>query len=478
VAAISGADVVEKRSALVQRMRTLFEKVMKWGEKLVYTGTKDDSLPPDVLSALDEYLAESNSKLLVILPLRDERESKSKRPPRSGLMLECFEPSLASEQLVARMDVVGRHATPALYNATEHRNIPLRWLWQPLAYLQQGLGGKARAITAAVVVALVLIATLLALPPSVVVLPGQMLKMDTKGQLLPEQRRWVFAPVDSQLHHFVFDLKPGAAVAPDQPLAFMYGSQLEGEWRKLESDIKSEQIKVAGLRADLNNQSNKTSADSNRLHIELKRSQAELQNKIKQLDALKDRTNSDDKHPGLFTLKAPRFSAQDDLPPDALWTVLNWDFKENLTNRLVKPSDPLLRVGNQEGRWEIELKIPQKHIGQVLQAFPSNDENAELDVDLLLLSAPTKTFKGKLARNKIAGEAVANHEDATDSEPTVLASVRIEGEGIDKDKQIPRDLLKTGMEVHAKVLCGRHPIGYSLFYGVWEFIYEKVLFFF
>src|SRR5205807_5684567 len=91
VEAVSGADVVEKRSNLIQLMRKLFDSVLKWGEKLVYNGTKDDSLPPAVYKALDAFLAESNSKLLVVMPLRDEREAESKKPPRSAIMMECFE---------------------------------------------------------------------------------------------------------------------------------------------------------------------------------------------------------------------------------------------------------------------------------------------------------------------------------------------------------------------------------------------------
>jgi len=31
----------------------------------------------------------------------------------------------------------------------------------------------------------------------------------------------------------------------------------------------------------------------------------------------------------------------------------------------------------------------------------------------------------------------------------------------------------TDTEVHAKVRCGNRAMGYSLFYGVWEFLYEK-----
>ena len=56
--------------------------------------------------------------------------------------------------------------------------------------------------------------------------------------------------------------------------------------------------------------------------------------------------------------------------------------------------------------------------------------------------------------------------------------MRIEGDDIPADDRVPRGLLLTGTEVHAKVRCGNRRMGYSLFYGVWEFFYEKVVFFF
>ena len=49
VTAISGADVVEKRSNLVQTLRGLCKEVMKWGERLEFQGVRDDTLPPKVL---------------------------------------------------------------------------------------------------------------------------------------------------------------------------------------------------------------------------------------------------------------------------------------------------------------------------------------------------------------------------------------------------------------------------------------------
>ena len=42
VEAVSGADVVEKASTHVRRMKALFDAVLKFGDKLVYKGAKDE----------------------------------------------------------------------------------------------------------------------------------------------------------------------------------------------------------------------------------------------------------------------------------------------------------------------------------------------------------------------------------------------------------------------------------------------------
>ena len=48
---------------------------------------------------------------------------------------------------------------------------------------------------------------------------------------------------------------------------------------------------------------------------------------------------------------------------------------------------------------------------------------------------------------------------------------------IDRTTSIPPALLQTaGTEVKAKIRCGDHSMGYSLFYGVWEFFYEHLIF--
>jgi hypothetical protein len=456
VEAISGADVVEKRSNLVQLMRKLFQRVLIWGEKLIYTGIKDDTLPPDVLDALDNYLAESNSKLLVIMPLRDERESESKKPPRSALMMECFEPNATPDQLVARLEVVGRHATSAFYNAVEHRRIPMRWIWLPLAKVQEGLGGKTRAIITCVTLAVVLLVAMFVFVP-------YPLKMKSKGNLLPLDRRLVYSHVPGIIVEF--KVNPGDPVWEGMPLVLMKDVEtdqkittIQGEIRRLNGEIDT----LAAQATEGKSAADRAGANDKRREKEGERRSRELELKI-YLELIQ----ADPEVPGAFSVISPLDG-----------NVLNSDFRQDLTGKYIKPSDPILRVANKDGVWEIELKIQQKHIGQILQAF-DRLQTDELDVDIQLATAPARgIYKGKLHRDRIGGEAKPNREESNDSEPVVRAWVRIEGDDILESDRVPRDLLLTDTEVDVKVRCGNRAMGYSLFYGVWEYFYEKVVFFF
>jgi hypothetical protein len=452
VEAVSGVDVIDQRSNQVQLLGRLCDHVLDWGELLVYRGQRDEALPPAVLSALDKYLAECAGKLLVVQPLRPEKEGSK---PRFALVMECFDPATAPEELIARLDVVARHARGAVHNAAAYRRIPLRWLWQPLAAVQEGLGGPAAVWTA------VLAATLVAVLAALVCLPFP-LKMDATGQLLPRERRWLYAPVEGQVVRFEQGVQPGSAVAENQSLVLMYDVQLELKLVQLANEIAAAQEEITALATQLTTARN----DAERVGYSAEKKQKEYvrNRKMAELRALRERTHADEARPGYFWLKAPLSG-----------TVLTWEFRERLTHRTVKPSDPLLRIGDKDRGWEVELKIPHKHVGQVLEAFAA-DPAAELDVDLLVLSAPTRTFKGKLARQQLAGEASPDR-DTDGGEPVVRAAVRIDGPDIADAERIPPELLVSGTEVHAKVRCGDRRMGYALFYGVWEFFYEKVLFF-
>jgi hypothetical protein len=458
VEAISGADLVENHSNLVQHMRQLIARVLDWGEQVIYTGHPDESLPPPVLEALDAYLAVSPSKLLAIFPLRDPRDHGRSKQARSGLLMECFHPTAAPEQFLGRLDVIGRHAASALYNAAAYRRIPLAWLWKPLAFVKEGLGGKARALFC---LALLGVAALVA---ALVLVPFP-LKLDAHGKLLPEERRWIYTPVEGQVIRFEEGVQPGRLIAENQALILLYDVQLEIRLVQLANDIAGAQQAIEALAR----QESEATTEVDRLRLSAEKKQKEFfrDRKLLERQALRERTHSDEARPGYFWLKSPLTG-----------TLLNSDFRENLANRAVKPSEPLLRIGDKTRAWEIELKIPQQHLGQIVAAFDPQLSDAELDVDVMLVSSPTRVYKGKLARSRITSQAVPDRENPSHPEPIVLASVRIDGPDIPDVERIPHDLLITGTEVHTRIRCGDRPMGYSLFHGLWEFVYEKVGFLF
>src|SRR5262249_25981588 len=160
-------------------------------------------------SALDAYLHESQPKLLIVQPSRDERETDKTRPARTVLVMECFNPPEQIEPLVSRLEVVTKHASPALYNAAELQRVPLKFLWWPIAKVQGGVGGKRRFIAISVAVLLALISGVMAAPASVPPY-GAQLRMDAKGQVQPVEIVKVFPPREIQVREV--RVKPGEKI--------------------------------------------------------------------------------------------------------------------------------------------------------------------------------------------------------------------------------------------------------------------------
>ena len=86
-------------------------------------------------------------------------------------------------------------------------------------------------------------------------------------------------------------------------------------------------------------------------------------------------------------------------------------------------------------------------------------------------------FAGLTVR-RVAAEATPDRTDNNENEPVVYAWVRIDGRDIPEGYRITPEMLVSGTEVRTRVRCGNRAMGYSLFYGIWEFFYEKVVFWF
>ena len=473
IEAVSGSDVVEKASVQVKMMRDLFDAVLRWNERLIYRGVRDETLPDAVLQALDDYLAVSNPKLLVLQPLRDEREmikARKKIPGRDrrdrrycsnrSSRLSLIDP------MIQRFDIVATHAASALYNAAEMKRIPFRLLWRPLMALQGVAGGKRRFYT------LLFLGIFTAFVLAMIFVPYPH-KLDADGQLLPEERNYIYSTGTGRIVQF--KVTPGQAVRPNTPIALLHDRELGREIEEKKGEINKSRDLAATLRSLSVNQrltpeKRKEKAD------EHEKEQNHLHALTDQLRLLIEQRRADEDQPGLFTVFAPEFRRSRNAFGPAVWKVVSADFQEQLVNRWVKPSDPLLRVGNTAGAWQIELKIPQKHMGQILRAFKTTDPNEYLEVDVLVTSLPTESFKGRLYRRDVTSEATENKDAHDEAERVVYSYVRVNDPSMPKADHIPEELLVTGVEVRTKIRCGYRSLGYCLFGGVYEFVYEHVFF--
>ncbi len=481
VEAVSGADVVEKASTHVRRLRILMEAVLRWDETLTFRGEKDPGLPPDVAHALDAYLHESQPKLLIVQPCRDEREKDKHRPARAVLLMESFNPPEQIEPLVQRLEVVTKHAAPALYNSAELKRVPLKVLWWPIAKLQDGIGGKSRFIAAAVAVLLaVLIGVMVAVPAD--------LRMDAKGQLQPVEIAKIYPPHEGR----IVDVRarPGDKILPGYEVASFHSHELAEERSKAERELAEananyesaqEMVQKAGVLDDV----------KYKYLGEMKLNQKAAEKALRTIRALDEQYNAGKTNrPGFFRAIAPPFDHRlARARGTSQWVVLNDDRRENLVGRTLRANEEVLRVGNVAGEWQAELKIPQRSVGHILKAFASADSHfvekdpvkgvrKYLKVDVLLSSNATTSYEGRLYRDEIAAEAVPNKNDHDENEPVVTAYVKLNVPGIPKENWVPESQFVTGLEVRTRIRCGKHALGYTLFHGVWEWFYEKVVFFF
>jgi len=488
VEAVSGADVVEKASTHVRRMKKLFDAVLKFNDRLTFAGTRDDALPPEVLHALDEYLAESQPKLLVVQPIRDEREKKDDVPARSALLLESFNPPDNVEPLVQRMELVGKHAAPALYNAAELKRIPFKMLWKPVLWVQNGVGGKTRFIT------LLVCALVVALALVMVFVPYQ-LKMDAKGQFKPRVEKAVYAPHEGEVIEVL--VKPGQrGVKPGDAVVKLFNGQLERQLGQLDGEL----AKAIADAATQENALGKTPTDrenqATRNDLIRKKADAEFNRGLytDRRSSLIRTYNLIDSERGFFHARAPELDLlRVSDPRDRVWTVLNNDNRTELNRRTVKTNEPLVRLGAVDGPWRVELRIPQRNIGQVQRAFSTPgmhqvEESPDptsptrttgkrfLPVDVLFAGSETESFKGKLYFTDLGAEAVPNQSDHNESEPIVIAYVTMDPAQFSEADR--KALFVAGLEVRTKIRCGSHSLGYAWFHGVWEWFYEHVVFFF
>ncbi len=436
--AVSGADDVERRSNLVQRLEELGRRVLIFGETLWYPAARE-TLAPALEQALDACLDESHARVFGAIPLvkrPPDGEPASGSEPIGLLFVEQFHAASVDPALVARTEAVSRHAASALANAVEYESLPLLKLERGLLGLKWLTKARQLPKTLACGLAVLLAAALLTFYPAD-------FSIEARGELQPRTRRDVFAPSDSIVSEI--HVADRGNVRAGEVLITLRRPQLDFELHRVLGETQTARKRLAGVQAErLGPERGKT--DTPQRYNQLTAEEEELKELLASL--------SDQEQ----ILRRQQAELEVTSPIDG--QVLTWDVQQLLESRPVQRGQVLLAVGDLAGPWQLELRLPDDHAGYVLQAEQAQD--SRLEVDFLLATDPGQTYRGRIEKTALAAqidEVYGAH---------VLVTVAIDRESVSG--------LRPGASVIGKIRCGRRAIGYVWFHDLISLVRRRLLF--
>jgi GAF domain-containing protein len=457
--AVSGQESVERRANEVQAIEALVRVVARAGEPLWHPDPACE-LPPQIEEELENYIDESHTSALAIIPLEKPRPTTVVKPggvdavavakaeaapkaapePIGALVVEWFKAANVGPAQKARVELVAEHGKVALSNALVHTGLPL--------YPLLNLAGKSRVLTTArnlprtALAGLGLLAGILAL----VFVPAE-LRLEGKGTLEPVHRRDVFAGIDGVVEAVAQGIEHGATVKAGQPLARLRNTEVDVALADvLGRKASSEEQLRATRRSLLEDQ--KISADEK---VRLAGRAAQLEREIESLEAQRK------------LWEARRGDLEVTSPLDGV--VVTWQVRDRLLLRPIEKGQVLMSIADKTGPWELEVHMPDDRLGHVNRAVQAaKAAGRDLEVDYILATDPGTRHKGMV--REIHEQAEVRGEDGN----TVLVRVTIDPERHEKQE------LGAGASVTARIACGKRSLGYVWFHDLLSFIQTQILF--
>jgi multidrug efflux pump subunit AcrA (membrane-fusion protein) len=462
IAAVSGQDTIENRSNIAKFLGHLATRVVATGESLWYEGSTDN-LPPQIEEALHDYIDESHTKMLAVLPLRRPKRTDDVRQTVTGeaddesnqaneivgaLIVEQMESDLPREVLRSRTDLVYEHSARALTNALDYNNIFLLPLWRTIGKTRMLV--RARTLPKTVLAAAALVLLLL-----VLFVVHKDFSLQAEGSLQPKKKYDIFVPVDGEVMDCpVMDQEQ---VKKGQLLIRLRNTDLDFQYQEALGQLASKREQLSSIEyALLNSRKNLSEAE----RVKLSGDKAELGQEVRAL--VEQRKLLEQKRKKLEILS-----------PINGEVMMSWDVRKTIKGRPVTTGQVLMNVVDPAGDWELELHMRESRSGHVRQARQRAQEDtrwaqrypgAGSDVSFVLQTDPSTTYKGTIREIK-GGTDVREEKHVVD--------VKVDIEPAEREKiGNPRP----GTTLTGQVFCGRRSCGYVWFHEAWEWIQLHVFF--
>jgi multidrug efflux pump subunit AcrA (membrane-fusion protein) len=446
VEAVSGQDTLDSRSNVVTLLGNLATKVVKSGEPLWYAGSTED-LPPQIEQAIEEYVDQSYTKSLAVIPLRKSQQVDPGPSETGGvaveerahtgqivgaLIIEQIESDIPRDILAPRLDLVYEHSARALSNAIDHNSLFLMPVWRAIGKSAWVVQARTLPKTVTIAVALgLLVVAMIAIPYPY--------RMWAKGALEPKIKQEVFAPMPGDIMDVKVD--HGTTVEAGQELVVMRNPDLTIRIKEAEGQLNATRQKLNALRYQYNSSKQKmTETDQAKTAAEISQAEVQVQSLEASMKLLAARQEQ-------LVVRSP-----------IAGRVITWDAKRLLQNRPVETGQVLLTVAAAESDYEIKLFMPEKRSQKVAanrDAMKARDASAEPKVEYILMTEPGKTYYGKIAD---ISDTTESHDEHGNIVPIRVAP----------DQKITAG--RPGASVSAYVHCGHRPLGWCMLHEAWEWL--------
>ncbi len=438
IKAVSGLDSFERRAEQIKQLQKLVSTVVRAGEPVWYCGD-DDDLPPQIEKRLHAYIDKSHSKMLAIIPLSQpiatpgsDQDNPDAQPGRiiGALIVEQLKDAVLEDRLRQRVDFVVAHGQTALANAVEHNSLFLMPLWKTLGHWARPFTGTRLPKTLLAAGVLTGIAAFFALFPYPFTLTAN-------GTLQPRLQSEVFAQVNGILDEVLVSEDGTALVQQGDVLARMSNNDLMLQIQNLEGRINQTHEQIRKFNRALMSERLER-MDGIMLDGELARAEEAMQSLQREL-AIKQQLAAD------LVVRSP-----------ATGFVVNWKVRQHLLKRPVDRGQNLMTVVDPQGGWQLDLEIPERRLGHLLQRLASSDES--VPVNFALVSLPGQEFSGSLTKLDEKLEVYSDEGNCA------KATIQFD------NARLPEDLLKSGTRINAELHCGTRSIGYVWFHELFETI--------
>ena len=441
IRAISGQDSVNHRANLVRRMTKLASHVIRTNEKMEYTG-KVDHLAPKVERALADFVQESGSRMVTVIPIFQpdpviEKEDSNGRPKEKirkavgGIIIEQVAESQPKAGVLEKGELIADHIGAAIYNAKQYNRLFLMPLWRGLGKVFGFLEGRNGLKAALIVLALAgAIAALVMVPWDY--------RVEGEGRMMPVIQKDVFVPWDGEVVEIM--VESGQHVEEGQLLLQIKNPDLKTQRTAAIGEYRSKEALLRTINNELTRNLRPTEPNKrNELEGQMKQTQEEMASLAEQIAIIEERLAS-------LSVKAPISGV-----------IATFQLEQLLLNRPVRRGEVLLEIKHDDGEWQLELDVEEKRMGHFLDAVKANNNDMALPVEFVLATDSESKFEGKVSR--VSTRANSSHEAGS----VVMVFCEFQ-----KD-QLPRQP-RIGAEVRAKINCGEKSLGYVLFGDVVEFV--------